>query len=176
MRVFWAHGYEGTSMADLVAATNLSRASIYAAFGNKESLFFKALERYLAGPGSYFATALAQPTAARVARQVLYSAIDTVAGEGTPQGCLSVQGALVVGPRSAHLRERMEKYGQDATVHLAERFRRAQQDGDLPGHADVTVLAQFVVTVSQGIAVQAAAGAARQQLRLIADQAMTTWP
>lgn len=176
MRVFWAHGYEGTSMADLVAAMDLSRASIYAAFGNKESLFFKAFEHYLSGPGSYFETALAQPTAAQAARRLLYSAIDTVAGEGTPHGCLSVQGALVVGPRSAALRERMEKYTQDATVHLAERFRRAQQDGDLPENADAAVLAQFVVTVSQGIAVQAAAGAPREQLRLIADQAMTTWP
>lgn len=176
MKVFWAHGYEGASMADLAGAMGMKAPSIYATFGNKESLFFKALERYYAGPGSYLEGALAQPSAARVARHLLYSAIETVAGDDTPRGCLSVQGALVVSPRSSALRRRTQQYRQSAGGHLVERFRQARKDGDLPQDADAELLAQFLITVTQGIAVQAAAGVPREQLRRIADQAMKCWP
>src|SRR5919204_2338880 len=61
--VFWRHGYEGTSLADLTAAIGINKPSLYAAFGNKEELFGKVLTRYLDGPGGYAAPALDAPTA-----------------------------------------------------------------------------------------------------------------
>src|ERR1700675_3846645 len=63
MRLFWAKGYEGTSVADLTGTLGISRPSLYAAFGDKQSLFRAALERYAAGPAGYVATALGKPTA-----------------------------------------------------------------------------------------------------------------
>ena len=53
LHVFWERGYEGTSLADLTEAMGINRPSLYAAFGNKEELFRRALNRYLdKGPGA----------------------------------------------------------------------------------------------------------------------------
>jgi AcrR family transcriptional regulator len=175
MLVFWAQGYEGTSMSDLTSAMRMSAPSIYAAFGNKESLFFKALECYRAGPGSYLDTALTEPTAERVARRFLHSAIDTVSGDDTPHGCLGVHAALAVSPRSTEVKRHVESQDPGVT-RLAQRLEQAVEDGDLTPLANVTALAQFLIAVVQGIAVQAATGASRDRLRLIADQAMMGWP
>ena len=51
MQVFWRHGYEASSIAQLRAATGLSSASLYGAFGSKEGLFERAIEHYITGPG-----------------------------------------------------------------------------------------------------------------------------
>src|SRR5580658_3213683 len=71
MRLFWAQSYEGTSVADLTETLGISRPSLYAAFGAKQSLFRATLGRYAAGPASYVSTALRQPTARKVAGQLL---------------------------------------------------------------------------------------------------------
>jgi AcrR family transcriptional regulator len=48
--VFWRKGYEGASLSELTEAMGINRPSLYAAFGNKEELFRKALDRYADGP------------------------------------------------------------------------------------------------------------------------------
>ena len=53
LQVFWRKGYEGTSLSDLTKAMGINRPSLYAAFGNKEALFRKALDRYAEGPAAY---------------------------------------------------------------------------------------------------------------------------
>src|ERR1700676_2560136 len=71
MRLFWDHGFDGTSMSDLTEAMGINRRSIYGAFGNKEALFTAALEHYLAGPGAFVEKARALPTAREVAEAFL---------------------------------------------------------------------------------------------------------
>src|SRR6188768_3303601 len=65
LRVFWEKGYEGASLTDLTDAMGINRPSLYAAFGNKESLFRKAMERYVEGPASYIGEALCETTVRR---------------------------------------------------------------------------------------------------------------
>ena len=72
LQVFWSKGYEGASMADLTLAMGITRPSLYAAFGNKEELFRKALDRYVDGPGGYVQVALAKPTIRAVVEHLLY--------------------------------------------------------------------------------------------------------
>ena len=62
MRVFWQKSYEGATMADLTQAMGINRSSMYAAFGDKESLFHRAMERYREGRMTYMRQALAQPS------------------------------------------------------------------------------------------------------------------
>src|SRR6202451_4040367 len=66
MQVFWRKGYLGTSLSDLTDAMGINRPSLYAACGNKQSLFRKALEHYAKGPSSYLSQALQEPTARAV--------------------------------------------------------------------------------------------------------------
>src|SRR5260221_7462696 len=76
LRVFWEKGYEGASLSDLTGAMGINRPSLYAAFGNKESLFRKVLDRYATGPADYVSKALAQPTARAAVEALLYGAAD----------------------------------------------------------------------------------------------------
>src|SRR6202050_2744707 len=94
MRLFWAKGYEGTSVGNLTETLGISRPSLYAAFGDKQSLFRAALERYAAGPARYVAAALGQPTAREVAQLLLRGAADLQASSRNPRGCLAVTGAI----------------------------------------------------------------------------------
>ncbi|NEE42183.1 TetR/AcrR family transcriptional regulator, partial [Streptomyces sp. SID7982] len=94
MLVFWEHGYEGASLAALTDAMGISATSMYAAFGNKQELFRKAMERYATGPSDYLVRALEQPTARGVATEILAGTIRTTTRPSGPQGCLGVQGAL----------------------------------------------------------------------------------
>ncbi|MFL4904970.1 TetR/AcrR family transcriptional regulator [Streptomyces sp. MMS24-I2-30] len=176
MLVFWARGYEGTSMSDLTAAMGMSTPSIYGAFGDKETLFKRVVERYLAGPGGYLEAALKQPTAAAVVRTLLDSAIDTVAGDHTPHGCLTVHGALAVGPRSEPAQQLLAHVGRNKVRLLTDRLQAFRDCGDLSPQCDPATLAQLLITVIQGLAVQAASGAPREALHRIADQMMALFP
>src|SRR5579872_666777 len=96
LTVFQRKGYEGTSLPDLTKAMGINRPSIYAAFGNKESLFRKALDRYVGKASGLLSTALAEPTARAVTEHLLRGAIDSSCN-GKVRGCLLVQGALSCG-------------------------------------------------------------------------------
>jgi AcrR family transcriptional regulator len=176
MGVFWEQGYEGASLTDLTAAMGISRTSMYSAFGNKEDLFAKALQRYIEGPASYGPRALQEPTAREVAAAVLEGAINATTSPDGPAGCLTVQGSLAAGATARVIRDLLIAWRNEAVVHLRDRFQRAIDEGDLPDDTDPSVLARYIITVSNGIAVQAASGASPADLRHVADAALRNWP
>jgi AcrR family transcriptional regulator len=100
LRLFWRHGYEGTPISTLAQAMGLTVASVYNAFGNKESLFMKAVEHYDRYSESLYKEAFAKTSAREVALGILMGEVDLVSGEGTPEGCLMIQGALATSPES----------------------------------------------------------------------------
>ncbi|RCV56131.1 TetR/AcrR family transcriptional regulator [Marinitenerispora sediminis] len=174
--VFWEQGYEGASLTDLTAAMGINRPSMYAAFGSKEDLFRKVLERYTAGPAAYGMRALEEPTAEAVATAFLHGAVDTTTGPGHPSGCLGVQGCLASGPGDRAVRDLLTDWREDARSRLVKRFEQARDEGDLPPTSDPAVLARFLMAVGNGIAVQAAGGADHDELRMVADAALRNWP
>lgn len=176
MLTFWTQGYEGTAMSDLTKAMRMTAPSIYAAFGDKETLFQKVVDRYMAGPGSYMQDALEQPTAEALASTFLHSAVEAVAGDHTPHGCLVVQGALAVNPRSASVQEYLTGLREHGVKILADRLRSFSDAEGLPPGSDCPALARLLVTVVQGLAVQAASGVPREALHAAADQMMACWP
>src|ERR1700693_5053048 len=78
LQVFWRKGYEGTSLADLTGAMGINRPSLYAAFGDKEALFRKALDRYAEGPASYVRETLKEPTARGVVESLMRKTVDSL--------------------------------------------------------------------------------------------------
>ena len=91
LQVFWAHGYEGASIAELTEALGINKPSIYAAFGNKEELFHKALGKYLSGPLSYISEAMNQPTARETVETFLTKSAELLTNPNNPRGCMIVQ-------------------------------------------------------------------------------------
>ena len=132
LRVFWEKGYEGASLPDLTAAMGINRPSLYAAFGNKETLFRRAIDRYLAGPAEHGARALQEPTAQRVAERLLRGGIELVTAPANPGGCFLVQAALACGNSADPLRKELAARRAANEFALAARFARARIEGDLP--------------------------------------------
>jgi AcrR family transcriptional regulator len=175
LQVFWRKGYEGASMADLTEAMGITKPSLYAAFGNKEELFRKALDRYADGPGGYYREALNKPTAREVVTHVLYEAAEALTHPDNP-GCLAVQGALSCGDAAETIKQELMARRAKSETDLRGRFERALVENDLPAGADAADLARYITALLQGMAVQAAGGATHAQLRGIAEMTLRNWP
>jgi AcrR family transcriptional regulator len=175
MELFWRHGYEGTSLADLTRELGLTRPSLYAAFESKELLFLKALDLYEARAG-YRQAALAAPTASEYARALLEGAADLHGDKRNPPGCLGVQGALACAQQSDAIRRELIRRRKIGEGIIRDRLKRAKAEGDLPPDADPADLARYLSIVIYGITVQAAGGATRAELRCAAAIALRSWP
>ena len=176
LQVFWRKGYEGASMADLTETMGITKPSLYSAFGNKEELFRKALDRYVDGPGGYFQVALAKPTMRAVVEHLLFESAAAVTDPNHPPGCLAVQGALSCGDAAESIKQELMSRRAKGEQDLRERVERAIAEGDLPSGSDAADLAAYLSAILQGMAVQAAGGTTRAQLRKIAEMALRTWP
>jgi AcrR family transcriptional regulator len=176
MCVFWRKGYDGASMSDLTEAMGINPPSLYAAFGNKESLFLRVLERYAEGPAAYVMRALEAPTAREVAERRLNGAIDALRDGSQPPGCLVVQEAARCCNDQDPIGQKLSSFCDAAHQAFVQRFKRAKAEGDLPRSADPAALARYLSTVAQGIAVQAASGTSRAELRKVVQIALQQWP
>jgi AcrR family transcriptional regulator len=176
LEVFWRQGYEGTSLGELTAAMGINRPSLYAAFGNKESLFHKALDRYADEHMAFIGAALEEPTARRAVEALLRGFVASVTNPRTPAGCLTVQGALASGADAESIRTELNARRLGGEAILRARLKRARKEGDLTGDADPADLARYINTIAQGVAVQAAGGASRRELDRVVDIALRAWP
>jgi AcrR family transcriptional regulator len=174
--LFWRHGYEGTSLAALARAMRINMPSLYAAFGNKEQLFRKVLDRYLQRPASYLPAALKEPTARRAVERLFQGAIAMVMNPRHPDGCLLVQGALASGPGGETIQEELSRRRAGAERLVCKRLEQAIAAGELATSTDASTLARYIVTVLWGMSVQAAGGATRAQLQEVVEIAFRGWP
>ena len=176
LRVFWEKGYDGTSLTDLTDAMGITRPSLYAAIGNKESLFRKALDLYEREKLDYIGKALAQPTARQVAETMMRGSVDNVLSCDEPHGCLGVITSVACGPESQSIREEVVKRGATAKKHFIDRFEQAKAEGDLPSHIDPDGLTRVLIAMVQGISVQANQGATREELDGLVETGLALWP
>ncbi|GAA0268423.1 TetR/AcrR family transcriptional regulator [Alteraurantiacibacter aestuarii] len=175
LRVFWTKGYEGASLTDLTEAMGITRPSLYAAFGNKEALFRQALDLYGEEKLAYVGQALAAETARGVANNLLYGAIDTVTGEEC-RGCMGVIASVACQSAEESIRDDVARRTESSRAALVARMRRAIADGDFTVPVDAEAMTRYLLAVLQGMAVQAGAGANRQQLQQVAEATLAIWP
>lgn len=173
--LFRRQGYEGTSLSDLTKAMGINRPSLYAAFGNKEELFHKALELYTSSADSFMREAMSQPTA-RAAIEHLLLGTTAIRGEECPRGCLLVQGALACSENSAAVQQELSARRAANEALLCKRLEQAQAQGELPDSANPADLARYFSTVHQGLSVQAVGGASQEELTRVVEIAMHAWP
>lgn len=176
LEVFWRKGYDGTSLSDLTEAMGINKPSLYAAFGNKEQLFLKAIELYESRPCAFFLPALEKPTAYEVAEHMLNGAASNMANSDHPQGCVVIQGALSCSEAASAVKEALINRRVEGEHKLRERFERAKIDGDLPASVNAETLARYLGTVLQGMAIQANNGATSEQLRQVAELTLQAFP
>jgi len=176
LHVFWRKGYEGTSLSDLTKAMCINRPSLYAAFGDKQALFRKALERYRSGPAAYTQEALNETNARAVVERLLRGAADLTTTPRNPGGCLTVQGALACGEAADSIRQELTACRAAGEAAIRRRLEHAKSNCDLPADTDPADLARYVATIVYGIAVQAAGGASRGKLQRVIEMALRTLP
>jgi len=176
LAVFWQYGYEGASLADLTRAMGINRPSLYAAFGNKEELFRRAVDHYTAGMAGLREAALRQPTARAAVEKYLLLAADGLGGGKNPRGCLLVQSALVCGAAGEAVKQELIGRRANARAAWRKRFQKAKSDGDLPPEANPGALARYLSAVTAGMAVEAVNGADRAELRQLAEIALAAFP
>ena len=170
--VFWRRGYEGASLSALTSAMGINRPSLYATFGSKEELFRRAFTRYHDRQVATARAALDQPTAYASVEAFLRSSADGLTAEDHPPGCFSIQGGLACAPENAPVPAALAAGRAATETALQERLSRAATEGDLPDGVDPRALARFVMVLSEGHAVHAAAGAGRAELHASVDIAM----
>lgn len=174
--LFWRQGYEGTSLADLINAMGITKPSLYAAFGNKEELFKKAVDRYADKRLAILDKIFGQPSSRHAIEGFLAMFTGAEAADGTPCGCLMVQGALVCSPDGDSVKDDLLSRRMSNLKLLCERLERWKADGDLPADTDTESLGRYVITVANGLAVQATGGAKPEQLQEVVRQFMQSWP
>lgn len=174
--VFWSKGYEGASLTDLTEAMGITRPSLYAAFGNKEALFRKALDLYEREKLDYVRKALDAPTARGVAERLLRGGLQNQTSSCGPRGCLGVISSVACGAEAESIRQEVLARGVFAKRALIERMERAKAEGELLDRVDVEGLTGFLLAILQGMAVQAGAGATRADLERVIDTSLIAWP
>lgn len=175
--VFWEKGYEGTSMSDLVAATGVAKPGLYAAFGDKESLFAKALEHYV-DRGWPLLEDLAQSADPIdvVLRRFLCGIAAAATDKKAPGGCFLVNSLVECANQTGPLEDLTRTIEKKRQAVLLKRLRAAIKGGELADNADAKALADFFTGQSLALAVMGRAGANTETLDRVIDLAMRALP
>lgn len=176
VRVFWEKGYEGTSLDDLTRAMGINRSSLYASFGDKETLFRKVIARYSTGPMASLWQALQQPTARAVVETLLRAEVNFLADPSHPPGCLTLQGGMACGSGAENVKQVMIDWRKSGLSRLQKRFQRAHQAGDLATDVNPKDLARYILIVMNGLGVQAANGATKSEMTRAVEMALRSMP
>ena len=169
-KLFW-RGYDRTSLADLTGALKISPASFYHAFESKEALFRRVVDDYIVFQAEAFERAFQASTTRAGVRALLLGYVDVVTDPGHAPGCLVVNSSPATEVGDA-LRQWLAGFREALRIRLEDRFSRDRTDGKLPDDFDPKVMARFVVTVAGGLAVEAQAGAGKQELYAVVDVAL----
>lgn len=165
MELFWERGgFDRTSVSELTSAMGISSPSLYAAFGGKRGLFDEAVEQYAQRPTVPVAQAISAPTAREFVEGLLDLAVHEYTSDEHPHGCL-INSDPMLGERR-----------DEGRAVIADRLRRAADQGDLSDFVGVDALAEFIVVLLNGLAARARDGVSREELRAVADVALRAWP
>jgi AcrR family transcriptional regulator len=176
LRVFWEKGYEGTSLSNLLEVTGLTKSSLYKAFGSKEGLFWRAVERYQRDFLDFRHDALAEPTPRRIADRLFDGIIELHGGGRNPVGCLELNTALSGSTEAEPIRQELVRGRERFRQRLRDRFEETAATAPLPPGMTSDDAASFVISLIQGLAVQAKGGASRETARRVVRAALLSWP
>ncbi len=177
MHLFWQHGYETTSVAELTAAMGITPPSLYTAFGDKKRLFLETIDRYTNG-GAVTAIELIQDaaTAREAALAMLRGSAIAFTGIDTPAGCLLASAVASGSDAAADVRNHMAGIRLEIETALRDRTRADMSAGRLPAGTNAFALAATTMAVIQGMSTLAKDGADRSKLLAVAETAILTWP
>jgi TetR/AcrR family transcriptional repressor of nem operon len=170
VQLFWRQGYESTSMQDLLATMNLSKSSLYQAFGSKQALFELCVREY---EHTMVGQLRRDLEAAVSGLSFIKSFLETVIAEARrlrePRGCLLLNTANEFAQHDPHIaREVARGLGGFRNV-LTAAIRRGQEEGAIRTDREAATLAHFLMSNMAGMRTLAKGGAGEKTLRGIID-------
>ncbi len=172
MKVFWSKGYASTSLEDLLTATGIARQSLYGAFGDKHTLFLKALERYLDKNARPLRKMLEDAPSVAQVLQAVFSSIAEQAVMEKRRGCMLVNAITELVPGDPEVSRLVEANHQFLLSTFRMGLERAAKDGELAPGANVDELAHYLVAAHQGLRVVARVDQSRAHLNAIVKNAL----
>lgn len=155
MHVFWARGYEATSMPELLEAMGIARQSLYDTFGDKRALFVAALERYSERSHELHACLVEAPSVVRAIRQLFDDIVDESIRDQR-RGCFGISSAVALAPHDPEIAKLLAARQRELENTLCEALERARTAGEIAATKDPRGLARFLVGALQGLRVAAA--------------------
>lgn len=171
MELFWHQGYEKTSMQDLVEHMGIHRRSMYDTFGDKHSLFMKALDRFVEMMGSKIDAQVKQQQSAKQAIRRLFE-LAIHHNDQQPVGCLLVNTAVELAIHDQEAAEMVTKIFSKTESLLRELLLRGQKSGEIPVHHDAEKLSQFLNNSLVGLRVMVKTTDNKEKLAAIIDMTM----
>jgi AcrR family transcriptional regulator len=172
MHLFWERGYEGTSMADLSREMGIHSSSIYAAFGDKQALFALAAKRYIDVPAQYMVRALEQPTFRGFVLAAFDNTVEFLGSKEHPSSCFTLTGAISCGTDTEPAKILMREMRLKNEAAIKARLLRARKTGEFPKEENVDDFTRYLSSLLSGLAVQAANGATKAELKRTAAVAL----
>jgi TetR/AcrR family transcriptional repressor of nem operon len=170
MGVFWSRGYHGTALPDLLRATKLSRGSLYAAFGDKHSLFLRALDRYIADAVRRMEFELAPPREpVDGLRAYLAGYVERTSGANGRRGCLLVATAMELAGQDVEVGRRIAGFFKTMEARVADALSRAKRAGKLVNGVEPSSAARILVCFVEGLRVVGKTAPARTASQATAD-------
>jgi AcrR family transcriptional regulator len=177
MDLFWEKGFDMCSMADLVDAMGVNSPSIYAAFGNKESLYREAIELYVRAEGGAALRNFESRATLRESLDAMFDAsIDLFTSGQRSRGCMIFLGGAGIGAEHVELRNFLQGLRLSMTRTVEKRLKKAVEQGELARDADYAALATLCMSVFSGLSVQAADGASKRKLHAGVAQLLAVIP
>ncbi len=177
MEVFWSHGYEGASIADLTQAMGISTPALYGAFGSKAELYREALELYQVQQSQEAWKKIEGERTTRSAISLLLrESARTFTDPRHPPGCMVSTAVLSCAEENRPIARLTAAIRQATLERIQARLQRGIDEGELPATADAAALARFFGAIIQGMSIQATDGARREELLLIAEFALSHLP
>ncbi|MEC0247079.1 TetR/AcrR family transcriptional regulator [Paenibacillus chitinolyticus] len=171
MRLFWEQGYEKTSMNDLVECMGIHRRSLYDTFGDKHTLFLKAMDRFGEKVNAALVAGVKRSKTAREALQFIFNFM--IDGQiDSPSGCLLVNSAVELAARDADVDAKFTKMITAAEQQLKEIILWGQRDGEFTTDYDAGELAEYLHNVRVGLRAMARTSVAKEKLHRIANTSM----
>ncbi len=169
-QVFWAKGYDGVTIDDLVAGMGVGRPSLYSVFGDKRMIFLRVLKAYAETKGALAAKALFSPRTLRDSvAGFLRNAVETATEEGSAPGCLIICVAPLVD--DPEVRQFLKDAAAGAVALLERRFCDGVSAGEIPSDFPVAVRASQVLDLGRGLTIRAQMGTSRKTLLNDAEEA-----
>lgn len=175
MVVFWEKGYEGTTIADLIAVIGMKAPSLYAAFGNKDALFKEVVALFsgMIENGPLKALVETQPIYAALEKSFAHN-VYIFCGQDNPASCLIMTAAINCAPEHSEHIAGLKNLRTTYKQALKDRFNRAVVDGELIATANTEELAEFYMTFLHGLALRAKDGSVKSELETSCTYALNS--